>query len=261
MKSLFSRPNLKNLQEQIHIQQKNIIRFIKERRTIKVLHIFRNYSAFIVVLSSALLVSATNLSAGKESSGFLFGYFGNTEDNYENPIAKKMSIQTDKKTDLVLVPLSEASLAPDPSAKLAEENLSFRLAISLHGATDEVRSQIMPVNKAFPLGKLIPAVRIFNERHGRMITLEFILIEDINDSIDQAIELRGIALDLHAHVNLIPYNTVDGLPWKRPSVERQEAFADVLRDADVSVTLRREKGHDIDAACGQLRLKTEKSIA
>jgi 23S rRNA (adenine2503-C2)-methyltransferase len=158
------------------------------------------------------------------------------------------------------ITISTSGLVPK-ILKLAEENLSFRLAISLHGATDEVRSQIMPVNKAFPLGKLIPAVRIFNERHGRMITLEFILIEDINDSIDQAIELRGIALDLHAHVNLIPYNTVDGLPWKRPSVERQEAFADVLRDADVSVTLRREKGHDIDAACGQLRLKTEKSIA
>ena len=122
MKSLFSRPNLKNLQEQIHIQQKNIIRFIKERRTIKVLHLFRNYSAFVVVLSSALLVSATNLSAGKESSGFLFGYLGNTDDNYENPIANKMSIQTEKKTDLALVPLAQASLAPDPSAKQEEAN-------------------------------------------------------------------------------------------------------------------------------------------
>jgi len=91
-----------------------------------------------------------------------------------------------------------------------------------------------------------------------MVTLEFILIEDVNDSPEQARKLRDIALDLHAHVNLIPYNTVDGLPWKRPSVTRQLAFAEVLDRAGVSVTLRREKGHDIAAACGQLRLKTER---
>jgi 23S rRNA (adenine2503-C2)-methyltransferase len=155
------------------------------------------------------------------------------------------------------ITVSTSGLVPK-ILKLAEEPLGFRLAISLHGATDEVRERIMPVNKAFPLSKLLPAVRTFSERHGRMVTLEYILIEDVNDMIDQAGELRDIARDLHAHVNLIPYNTVQGLPWKRPSVTRQEKFADVLRAARIPVTLRREKGHDIDAACGQLRLKTEK---
>lgn len=156
------------------------------------------------------------------------------------------------------ITISTSGLVPK-ILKLADEELGFRLAISLHGATDEVREQIMPVNKAFPLAKLLPAVKAFSEKHGRMVTLEFILIADVNDSLEQAKKLRDIAIDLHAHVNLIPYNTVDGLPWKRPSVTRQERFADVLRDARVSVTLRREKGHDIAAACGQLRLKTEKS--
>src|SRR5471032_150489 len=155
------------------------------------------------------------------------------------------------------ITISTSGLVPK-ILKLAEEDLGFRLAISLHGATDEVREQIMPVNKAYPLAKLIPAVRTFSEKHGRMITLEFILIEEVNDSLEQAQKLRDIARDLHAHVNLIPYNTVDGLPWKRPSITRQERFADVLRAARISVTLRREKGHDIAAACGQLRLKTEK---
>lgn len=155
------------------------------------------------------------------------------------------------------ITLSTSGLVPK-ILRLAEEDLGFRLAISLHGATDEVREKIMPVNKAYPLEKLIPAIRTFSEKHGRMVTLEFILIEDINDSLDQAEKLRDIARDLHAHVNIIPYNTVEGLPWKRPSVNRQERFADVLRAARISVTLRREKGHDIDAACGQLRLKTEK---
>lgn len=155
------------------------------------------------------------------------------------------------------ITLSTSGLVPK-ILKLADEPLGFRLAISLHGATDEVREKIMPVNKAFPLAKLIPAIKTFSEQHGRMVTLEFILIEDVNDSLQQAEKLRDIARELHAHVNLIPYNTVEGLPWKRPSITRQERFADILRDARVSVTLRREKGHDIDAACGQLRLKTEK---
>lgn len=155
------------------------------------------------------------------------------------------------------ITISTSGLVPK-ILKLADEPLGFRLAISLHGATDEVREKIMPVNRAYPLAKLLPAVREFSEKHGRMVTLEFILIEDVNDSLDQAEKLRDIGRDLHAHVNLIPYNTVEGLPWKRPSLTRQERFADILRAAGVSVTLRREKGHEIDAACGQLRLKTEK---
>jgi 23S rRNA (adenine2503-C2)-methyltransferase len=158
------------------------------------------------------------------------------------------------------ITVSTSGLVPK-ILKLAEEPLGFRLAISLHGATDEVREKIMPVNRAYPLAKLVPAIREFSSKHGRMVTLEFILIEDINDSLDQAERLRDVARDLHAHVNLIPYNTVEGLPWKRPSVTRQERFADVLRAARISVTLRREKGHDIDAACGQLRLKTERELA
>lgn len=93
----------------------------------------------------------------------------------------------------------------------------------------------MPVNKAYPLEKLLPAIKAFNEKHGRMVTLEFILIEEVNDMLDQAEKLRDIARDLHAHVNLIPYNTVEGLPWKRPSVTRQERFADILRAARLSV--------------------------
>lgn len=158
------------------------------------------------------------------------------------------------------ITVSTSGLVPK-IARLAQEPLGFRLAVSLHGATDEVRSTIMPINKAYPLSKLLPAVKAFGERHGRMVTLEFILIEDVNDSLEQARALRAIALDLHAHVNLIPYNTVEGLPWKRPDGARQGAFADVLRKAGVSVTLRREKGHDIAAACGQLRLKTERERA
>ena len=155
------------------------------------------------------------------------------------------------------ITLSASGLVPQ-IRRLAGEQLGFRLAISLHGATDDVRERIMPVNKRWPLAELIPAVKEFSEKHGRMLTLEFILIEDVNDSLDQAERLAAIARELHAHVNLIPYNTVAGLEWKRPSLQRQERFAAILERQRISFTLRREKGHDIDAACGQLRLRTER---
>lgn len=158
------------------------------------------------------------------------------------------------------ITLSTSGLVPN-ILKLADNPIGVRLAVSLHGATDEVRTRIMPINKAYPLAKLLPAVKAFADSHGRMVTLEFILIEDVNDSLDQARKLRDIARDLHAHVNLIPYNTVQGLDWKRPSLARQQKFIGILREGRVSATLRREKGHDIDAACGQLRLQTEKQRA
>ena len=156
------------------------------------------------------------------------------------------------------ITISTVGLVPQ-IRRLAEEKLGFRLAISLHGATDDVRNEIMPVNRRYPLEQLVAAAQYFGSRHGRMITLEFILIQDVNDSLDQAARLAEIAHSVHAHVNLIPYNAVEGLPWKRPSIMRQDRFAAVLRQAGVSATIRREKGHDIAAACGQLRLKVERA--
>lgn len=155
------------------------------------------------------------------------------------------------------ITVSTSGLVPQ-IRKLADEPIQFRLALSLHGATNEVRERIMPVNRKYPLEELLPAVAYFAEKHGRMLTLEYILIEDVNDSFEQAHELTRIARDLHAHVNLIPYNRVEGLPWKRPSIQRQIAFTKPLKEAGVSHTIRKEKGHDIDAACGQLRLRTER---
>ena len=158
------------------------------------------------------------------------------------------------------ITVSTSGLAPEIE-KLAHEGLSIRLAISLHGATNEVRNQIMPINKRYPLEVLIPAIEKFREKHGRMVTLEFILIDGVNDSIEQAKALVKIAKRLHAHVNCIPYNKVEGLEWKRPSITRQNKFVQILKDANVSVTIRREKGHSINAACGQLRLKKELEMA
>jgi 23S rRNA (adenine2503-C2)-methyltransferase len=93
-----------------------------------------------------------------------------------------------------------------------------------------------------------------------MITFEYILIAGVNDALDQVEPLAKLARKLHAKVNLIPYNKVEGLPWERPSEAVQEQFLKALEAQMVTVTLRREKGHDIDAACGQLRLKTERQV-
>lgn len=155
------------------------------------------------------------------------------------------------------ITISTSGLAPQ-ILRLADEPEQFQLAISLHGATDEVREKIMPVNRKYPLEQLTEAAEYFQKRKGRMITLEYILIAGINDAVDQVQYLSRLATRLHAKVNLIPYNTVDGLDWKRPSEPHCIEFANQLRSSGVTTTLRLEKGHDIDAACGQLRLKTEK---
>jgi len=154
------------------------------------------------------------------------------------------------------ITISTSGLAPQ-IRRLAEEPMQYRLAISLHGATDATRGKIMPVNKKYPLAELAAAGQFYQEKKGRMITLEYILIAGVNDGLDQIKPLAALARRLFAKVNLIPYNKVEGLPWARPDEPAQEAFLAALEHEKVTATLRREKGHDIDAACGQLRLQTE----
>ena len=155
------------------------------------------------------------------------------------------------------ITISTSGLAPQ-IRKLAEEPLQIRLAISLHGATDEVRNRIMPINRRYDIETLLSACDYYNAHKKQRLTFEYILIADVNDSDEQARLLSGHARRLSAKVNLIPYNNVSGLTWTRPSEKRQEKFLSILRAQDTPATLRREKGHDIDAACGQLRLQTER---
>ena len=144
---------------------------------------------------------------------------------------------------------------------LADDPLQFRLAISLHGATDAVRGQIMPINKKYPIAELTSACEQYVAKKGQMITLEYILIAGVNEALEQVPHLSRLARRLHAKVNLIPYNQVEGLPWERPAEANCERFAQELRSCGITTTLRIEKGHDIDAACGQLRLRTEHELA
>jgi 23S rRNA (adenine2503-C2)-methyltransferase len=157
------------------------------------------------------------------------------------------------------ITISTSGLAPRIE-DLAREPFQFRLAISLHGATDAVRTQIMPVNQKYPIQVLMDACQTYIRKKGKMITFEYILIEGVNDGLEQVEPLADWSRRMHAKVNLIPYNTVAGLPWKRPEEPVQEAFLEQLLAQGVKATLRREKGHDIDAACGQLRLRVEKNL-
>ena len=153
------------------------------------------------------------------------------------------------------ITISTSGLAPR-IRELADQPLQIRLAVSLHGATDAVREKIMPINRKFNLAALMDACAYYGEKKHQRITFEYILIENVNDGLDQVMELAGLARRLEAKINLIPYNTVEGLSWKRPSQTRQQTFYRALRKSGVDATIRREKGHDIDAACGQLRLQT-----
>jgi len=145
----------------------------------------------------------------------------------------------------------------------SDQPMQLRLAISLHGATDEVRSKIMPINRKYPVAELIEACAYYTSKKKQYLTFEYILIKGVNDTEEQARALAKHAKDLQAKVNLIPYNTVMDLDWERPEVPVQENFLRILKSRGVSATLRREKGHDIAAACGQLRLQAErkKSVA
>ena len=153
------------------------------------------------------------------------------------------------------ITVSTSGLVPQ-IRQLADQPLQIRLAISLHGATDEVRTQIMPVNRKYPVTELLDACAYYHARKKQKLTFEYILINGVNDTEEQARVLAGHASRLEAKVNLIPYNTVEGLSWTRPPLTRQLAFQTTLQSRGISATLRREKGHDIEAACGQLRRQT-----
>jgi 23S rRNA (adenine2503-C2)-methyltransferase len=155
------------------------------------------------------------------------------------------------------ITISTSGLAPQ-IRRLAGEPLQIRLAVSLHGATDEVRNRIMPINRRYNVETLLSACDHYIAHTKQRLTFEYILIADVNDTDQQARLLSRHARRVSAKVNLIPYNSVSGLPWTRPSENRQEKFLSILRAERIPATLRREKGGDIDAACGQLRLQMKR---
>jgi 23S rRNA (adenine2503-C2)-methyltransferase len=144
---------------------------------------------------------------------------------------------------------------PDKIRELADLDKSFNLAVSLHAPNNTLRSQLVPVNGKIGIEAVLQAADDYFARTGRRVTYEYVLLGQLNDSAEHARELAALLTSRNAHVNLIPMNHVEGLPFKEPSEERKRAFVAILEKAGVAATIRKRKGADIDAACGQLRLQ------
>lgn len=140
----------------------------------------------------------------------------------------------------------------------AKEGLQINLAISLHAPSDEIRKKIMPISFKYPMNELMEAVKYYEKNAGRRVTFEYILLNGINDSKEDAKKLAKLIKGTLAYVNLIPYNSVDENKYKRSDDKSVRDFMDTLIKCGVNATIRREFGSDIDAACGQLRAKDEK---
>lgn len=131
------------------------------------------------------------------------------------------------------------------------------LAISLHAPNDKLRKEIMPIAKAYPLKDLMNAIKIYLEKTNRRVTFEYIMLDGVNDSVDNALELVNLLKGINCYVNLIPYNETEALQFKRSNPLTIAKFYDILKKNNITVTIRREFGGTISAACGQLRSKKE----
>ena len=135
--------------------------------------------------------------------------------------------------------------------------LQINLAVSLHAPNSKVRNQIMPINKVYSLEDLIPAIKVYLKKTNRRITFEYILLKDINDTEECAVELVKLVKGINCYINLIPYNETNNISFKRTNTVQIMRFYDILKKNNINVTIRREFGSKISAACGQLRSKKE----
>ena len=145
----------------------------------------------------------------------------------------------------------------DKIRKYGKEGIQVNLAVSLHASNDEIRNKIMKVSKAFPLPELMDSIKEYQRDSKRRVTFEYIMLKDINDKMENAVELRHLLDGIDGLINLIPYNEVVENGYKRSSNDTIRAFYDKLKKLGCNVTIRKEFGNDIDAACGQLRAKKE----
>jgi 23S rRNA (adenine2503-C2)-methyltransferase len=191
---------------------------------------------------------------GKSISNVVVMGIGEPFDNYEHLMTFLTNANSSKGLEIGARHITVSTCGIVPKIKeYADEQLQINLAISLHAPNNEVRNQLMPINKAYPIEQVIDAIRYYMTKTNRRITIEYILIDDLKDKKEHAYELLKLLKGLNVYVNLIPYNEVLEAPFKRSKRENQEAFYDVLKKGGMNATLRKEQGHDINAACGQLR--------
>lgn len=146
---------------------------------------------------------------------------------------------------------------PEKMRRLAAHDRPYHLAVSLHAPTEALRNELVPINETVGLAAVLDAADAYFQRSGRQVTFEYVLLRGINDRPQEARALAGLLAGRKAHVNLIPYNPVAGLPFEGPTPEAIQRFAAIVRGLGVSVSVRKTKGRKIDAACGQLRRRLE----
>ena len=184
---------------------------------------------------------------------------GEPFDNYDNVMSFIRIINSNKGISIGArhITISTCGIVPKIE-QFSKENLQVNLAISLHAANDELRNKLMPINKVYNISKLIDSLKKYLDNNNRRVTFEYILLSGINDSLENAMELANLLKGMNAYVNLIPYNETDNILFKRTKNEQIMRFYDILKKSKINVTVRREFGSKVDAACGQLRANYSK---
>jgi 23S rRNA (adenine2503-C2)-methyltransferase len=208
------------------------------------------------ILEQAFLLRR-ELPPGRSEYNVVLMGMGEPLENYDAVLSalKVLSDPSAMAVPAKRITISTVGLAPQ-IVRLANEGQRYRLAVSLHAATDAQRSKLMPVNRRFPLEQLMRAVRHHVERTGRRVTFEYILLEELNDTLADAARLVKLVAQLPCKINLIPYNPIGPGRFKRPAPERIARFAEYLRPRVPAVTVRYSQGVEIGAACGQLAGET-----
>ena len=201
----------------------------------------------------------TQVESGLPISHIVLMGIGEPLDNFDNVMRFLELVNCPEGMNISMrhISLSTCGLVPMID-KLAEKKLQLSLAISLHGPNDEIRSRIMPVNKAYPMDVLLDACHRYYDATSRRIHFEYAMIDGVNDREQDARELVRRLKGLQAHVNMIPLNHVEESPLKPSSRQAVQRFQKILEDAGIPATVRRTLGGDIDASCGQLRRKYTK---
>ena len=179
---------------------------------------------------------------------------GEPFDNYDNVLRFVKIINCNKGIDIGSrhITISTCGIIPGIK-KFMEEDGQVNLAISLHAPNDELRSKIMPINKAYPLKDLMEVIKEYISKTNRRVTFEYIMLENVNDSGKEALELVKLLRGINCYVNLIPYNETENIQYKRTKEWKILKFYDILKSNKINVTIRKEFGGSVDAACGQLR--------
>lgn len=218
----------------------------------------RNLEAGEIVAQVVKVQQALDEMDERVSSIVIMG-IGEPFDNYDNMMSFLKIVNNEKGLHIGArhITVSTSGIVPK-IYKFADEEMQINFAISLHAPNNDLRGKLMPINRAYSLPKLMEAVKYYTEKTGRRITFEYGLFGNENDQVEHAIELANLIKGLKCHVNLIPVNYVPERDYVRTPKEQIKLFEQTLKNKGVNVTVRREQGHDIDAACGQLRAKERK---